>query len=385
MFGSEQGTYFKMPEALRESEKSQAYLRLLDGDLKRLLELSRQSHLEVIAQRRTPTTEATQNVFMPGDLVLVQQDVDKALPSKLSLPFTGPHEVLRQKGNDVQCLHLATHQVTEYPVTRVKIFHGTLEEAKRSAEEDYDQSQVRAITAWKGNPLVKTTMSFRVEFADGDVIWLLYSQDLDETEAFGKYTASLPMQEHLSYGPTRAKELLAELRRAAIQGYAVGEILYVDIRCYSTAWYDEELTFLEDRYDKTYVVQYEVTGVTPRVLKAYCPNYDEVREATTGTTKLDAYWCYTYGRTAELGEGMILVTPEMCLRNPALISPDVGTRERVLRHHFPEHYRASVEKKKGRGKKTDVAGAQDSTAKASEEEGESPQEEEESYKGGDPC
>ena len=46
--------------------------------------------------------------------------------------------MLRQKGNDFQCRHLATHQVAEYPVTHVKIFHGTLEEAKRSAEEDYD-------------------------------------------------------------------------------------------------------------------------------------------------------------------------------------------------------------------------------------------------------
>ena len=30
MFGSEQGTYFKLPPALREGEKSQAYLRLLN-------------------------------------------------------------------------------------------------------------------------------------------------------------------------------------------------------------------------------------------------------------------------------------------------------------------------------------------------------------------
>ena len=176
------------------------------------------------------------------------------------------------------------------------------------------------------------------------------------------------MLEHLSYGPKRAKEFLAELRRTTVQGYAVGDILYVDIRCYSTAWYDEELTFLEDRYDKVYVVLYEITGVTPKVLKAYCPTYDEVWEATTGTTKLDAYWCYTYGRTTELGEDMVLVTPEMCLRYPALISPDVGTRERVLRHHFPERYQASVERKKGRGKKTDVAGVQDSTAKSSVQE-----------------
>ena len=242
MFGSEQGTYFKLPPALCESEKSHVYLRLLDEDLQRLLELSRQAHLEVIAKRRTPVTEATQNIYSPGDLVLVQRDLDKPLPTKLSLPFVGPHEVLSHEGNTVKCRHLGTHQVTDYPSYRVKIFHGSLEDAKKSAEEDYDQSLVRAITAWKGDPMVKTTMSFRVEFADGDVVWLPYSKDLDETQAFGEYTKSLPALEHLSCGPKRAKEWLTEMKRATISGYKVGAELYVDIRTYGTGWYDNEST-----------------------------------------------------------------------------------------------------------------------------------------------
>ena len=65
---------------------------------------------------------------------------------------------------------------------------------------------------------------------------------------------------------------------------------------------------------------------------------------------------------------MVLVTPEMCLRYTAPISPDVGTRKRVLRHRFLELYKASVERKKGRGKKTDVAGAHYFAAKSSVEE-----------------
>ena len=54
--------------------------------------------------------------------------------------------------------------MSDNPVTRVKIFHGSLEDSKKAVEEDYDQSQVRAFTAWKDDPSVKTTMSFRVEF-----------------------------------------------------------------------------------------------------------------------------------------------------------------------------------------------------------------------------
>ena len=303
---------------------------------------------------------------MPGDLVLVQRDLDKPLPSKLSLPFIGPHEVLGHEGNTVRCRHLATHQVTDYPVTRVKIFHGTLEDAKKAAEEDYDQSQVKAITAWKGDPRLKTSMSFRVEFADGDIIWLPYSKDLDQTEAYGKYTASLPVLEHLSYGPKRAKEWLAEIKRAKISGYSVGDELYVDIRCYGPAWYDTELECLEDRYDKTYVVLYQVTAVYPRYLAAYCPVYDEIWSYATGPSKLDAYWCYCYGRTTKLRENMVLITPELCRKYPVLISPDVGTRERVLRYHFPEMYKSSGEKRKGGRKKTGVANPRDVAARTSE-------------------
>ena len=353
MFGSEAGTYLRLPERLREGEKSHTYLRLLDEDLQRLAEISREAHREVVAKRRTPVSEATQNVYMPGELVLVQRDLDKPLPSKLSLPFVGPHEVLQQEGNTVRCRHLATHQVMDYPVTRVKIFHVALEEAKRAAAEDFDQSQVRAITGWKGDPFTKTTMSFRVEFEDGDVVWLPYSRDLDQTQAFGAYTAALPALEHLSFGPKRAKEWLSEIRRSTIRGYSVGDTLYVDIRCYSTGWYDEELTFLEDRYDKVYAVAYQVTAVHSRYLKAYCAVYDELWQASTGPGKLDAYWCYVYGRAKELTDAMTLVTPELCRRYPALISPDLGTRQRVLALHFPELADPTAGRRK-EGKKTGV-------------------------------
>ena len=155
--------------------------------------------------------------------------------------------------------------------------------------------------------------------------------------------------EHLCYGPKRAKEWLAELKQASIANYEVGQELYVDIRTYGTGWYDEELTFLEDRYDKIYVVIYQVTAVYPRYIKAYCPTYDEFWQASSGLNKLDAYWCYVYDSRTKLDDTMVLVTLELCRRYPALISPDEGTRERVLLHHFPELKQALVEKKQGGG------------------------------------
>ena len=45
MFGSEAGVYFRLPEHLKLSERSHAYLELLDHDLRCLMELSKQAHL----------------------------------------------------------------------------------------------------------------------------------------------------------------------------------------------------------------------------------------------------------------------------------------------------------------------------------------------------
>ena len=168
-------TMASLPESLAESARSPEYLRLLDADLQRLSELSRRAHTKVTSSRRTAVSEATQNVYLHGELVLVQRDPDKPLPSKLTMPFSGPYEAIDQVGNDVKCRHLATHAITEFPVSRLKIFHGSRETAKASAAAEVEQSQVRAITAWRGDPLVRTTMEFRTEFMDGDVIWLPYS------------------------------------------------------------------------------------------------------------------------------------------------------------------------------------------------------------------
>ena len=343
MFGSFAGTYFRMPEHLAESARSQEYLRLLDEDLQRLSELSRKAHSKVISSRRTAVTEENRNVYLRGELVLLQRDPDKPLATKLTMPFAGPYEVVDHVGNDVKIRHLATHAISEHPVSRLKIFHGNREEGKVVAAAEVDQSQVKAITAWRGDPLVRTTMEFRVEFADGDVVWLPYSTDLDRTQAYGDYVSSLPVLSHLQFSAQVAREYLSKIRSGPIYGYSPGDKVYVDIRCYSTDWYDNVLTFLPDRYDKLYVVVYEVIAVQARFIKAYCPVYDERWEASTGPCKLGGYWCHAFGCHRVLTDAMVVVTPELCLRHPELISPDPSARQRVLDLHFPSTVLPPVE------------------------------------------
>ena len=84
--------------------------------------------------------------------------------------------------------------------------------------------------------------------------------DLDQTQAFGEYVSRIPPLKHLKFSSKSAKEFLTKKQ--------VGDKVYVDIRCYSTEWYDSVLTFLTDRYDKLNVVIYEVVAVTTHAIKA---------------------------------------------------------------------------------------------------------------------
>ena len=58
---------------------------------------------------------------------------------------------------------------------------------------------------------------------------------------------------------------------------------------------------------------------------------------------------------------MVLVTPELCCRYPTLISPNFGTRGRVLLQHFPELQKQVEMEGRGGGKKTGVVVSQAST------------------------
>ena len=70
---------------------------------------------------------------------------------------------------------------------------------------------------------MRTTMEFRTEFEDGDVVWLPYSVDLDQTQVFGEYVSKIPPLKHLEFSAKSAKEFLAKIRSQPITRYQVGD------------------------------------------------------------------------------------------------------------------------------------------------------------------
>ena len=321
MFGSEAGTYFRLPEQLPERLRAHEYLRLLDDDLRHLAELSQKAHAQVIEARRSGVTEETQNKYLPGELVLVRRDPDKPLPSKLSLPFTGPYEVLQHDGNAVRCRHLAAHHIADYPVTRLKIFHGSLEDAIQAANEDYDQTKIDRIDGWRGDPYVRTTMEFRVHFVDGDVVWLPFNPDLEATLQYGDYVNSIACLRHLTFRTAaESAKWLARKRKDPMPDLHQGMVIFVNLRWYGYAWYDN-LHCLPDRFDRSYVVEFVIRSVRPTYITAYCHVFNDEWVSPSGPTKLDSYFFFAWVHMGNLDhDTMTLITPDFCRDHPEILS-----------------------------------------------------------------
>ena len=124
----------------------------------------------MIAKRLAALPEETHNEFQEGDLVLFRLNPEQPLPTKLSSPFLGPYRAIQQCKNDVECRHLVLGTVKSFHVNRLKLFHGTEDEGYKAALLDADQHVVRQILRWKRDPLNRTSMEFKVEFEDGEIL-----------------------------------------------------------------------------------------------------------------------------------------------------------------------------------------------------------------------
>lgn len=276
-FGSADATYFRMPEeGGTDMQRIHAYIKLLNDNLRHLQDVSRQFQAKLVAERTATSIPEKQNQFQPGDLVLKQHNPDDPLPTKLSPKFLGPYEVIQQVKNDVTCRHIVLGHVKEFHVTRLKLYHGTLEEAKRVALLDNDQYVILKFTAYRGNPLQRTNVEFEIMFGDGSLVWLPWSKDLFDTIQYEEFCRSRPELFPLLFDVKTAMQKIRELNKAPITEVTPGDIAYVDLRCYGATWYAS--LPLPDLYHKYYVLEYKYTrwmGRQHLKIEAHCPVFKE--------------------------------------------------------------------------------------------------------------
>ena len=233
-FGTARRKQFEFPPGPLTAANATAYLKALDASLADVQSLVVKYQSDLV-NKRIP--DGAQNMFLPGEFVLFELPSDKPRPHKLHARYVGPYEVLTQTKNDVQVRHLSLGRVQTLYVGDLKRFRGSREAALALATTDADQHVVSAILAYRGDPLVRTSTSFLVRFADNEEIWLPWSRDLYDSEPYVNFCQSLPELKPLVSTVAAAKAWLQATNATPIPGDLPGRQAFIDIRAFGADWY----------------------------------------------------------------------------------------------------------------------------------------------------
>jgi hypothetical protein len=325
-FGDAAATYFKLPESGNVPELFNSYLSLLNDNLVAIRSLSYKYQQALIKKRSNTVTEATQNKFQPGDLVLFQLDPSKPLPSKLSPKFLGPYSVIQQIKNDVQCKHVNLGRISTLHVERLKPFFGTLEDAKTISLIDENQYIISSFMDYRGDPLLRTTLEFLILFADSSKVWLPYSKDISDTLPFEEFCRANLQLYSLLFTADAAKTWIREINRKAITEIIPGDKVYVDLRSYGASWFQNlELPF---KPGQRYVIHYEYrhfSGKLHNHIHCYNRIFDE-------DFIVDHLFVFSWGQNKLFDNlSMVLIDIPFVLAHPKVL-PDNSRQELLNRY-----------------------------------------------------
>jgi len=316
-FGSEDGTYFKLPEQGTAPEITSAWLRNLNTDLSTIRQISRR-HQEDLVRERTalnpPLTD--QNLFQPGDLILYRYPVGKSKPTKLSSPYLGPYKVIQHVKNDVEARHLSMGTIRTFHVSEVQLFAGSEDEARTLSQTDADQHQIQQFTAYIGDPSTRSTCEFEVVFADGSVLWLPWSKDLFDTVYYEDFCRLNPELYPLLFTVSDSKVRIREIRKQSISLVSPGVSVYMSLRHFSPYWYDT--LKLDDLYHVQYVIRLcytEWSNASHKTIRASIPVFGFT------TPPLDNYFVTFYGQRTSMPQGAVLVDEAFLQAHPFVKPP----------------------------------------------------------------
>jgi len=154
---------------------------------------------------------------------------------------------------------------------------------------DNNQFVIDSILAYRGNPMIRTTMEFEVKFADGSVVWLPWNKDLFDSQPYEYFCRSRSELFPIIFDLKTATKQLSILKKTLITAVKPNDIVYVDLRCYSSSWY--QTLPLPDKDHITYLIKYKYTkwlNKTHTKIQATAPLFKE-------TWSLDHLFVQFYG------------------------------------------------------------------------------------------
>jgi hypothetical protein len=235
-FGTVSDRRFDFPVQQLDSKQAHRYVRMLDDSLKSLTATA-SAFQQKLVLNRIGEKPLPQNFFQPGDLVFFRLSRDRPKPHKLHPIYLGPFEVTAQTKNDVSITHLATGKCSVAYVSDLKAFFGDRDSARALAAVDADQYLVNSITAYRGDPLQRSTMYFFVHYSDGDLLWMPWSLDLQNSAPYLDYCYSIPALLPLTFTSAKATEWLSTWRHTVISEVRPHQTVILDLRALDEEWY----------------------------------------------------------------------------------------------------------------------------------------------------
>ena len=146
----------------------------------------------------------------------------------------------------------------------LKPYFGTMEMAVKAALLDHDQFVVNKILHYTGDPSMRDTLEFYVQYADGDERWMSYSKDLFDCEAYEVYCKTRPELWFCVYTVADARKFRSKVNKEPITELHVGDTIYVDLRAIGISWYNglgkgSLNPVLPNEDENTYVLKCKVT------------------------------------------------------------------------------------------------------------------------------
>ena len=334
-FGTGDDIYLHLNPKTASKDSKIQYIKDLDMKLKTLRDASAKFQDDILMKRLKKNVKL--NRFQPGDLILktVKTPTKHWKEQKLGPKFTGPWKILKVRKNDYVCEHVVSHEESEFHVSMIKPYFGTLEMAKRVALLDRDQHVVTAVTAYTGDPFERTTCDFYVHYANGDDLWIGWSRDLAACEAFQLFCESMPELRQLMMKAAEAKAHARQLAREPITSLSIGDKIYVDLRALGATWYNKVLpnSDLDFNMFECIVDGFEpARGRQPPKVRLKCATLEIF-------LTWDNLMVTTWGQHFELRPNQTLVTVQFLLEHAPLVDTLKMAREEYSRKYHPRRRR----------------------------------------------
>ena len=320
VFGSVDAVYKDLLKDC-EGEPSHMLLKQLNENLTVLREASKKFQDQLVEERASQARLMPQNMYAPGDFVLF--DAGPKPHPKLACRHKGPMQVVHQYKNDVDCRNLISGAIKKFSVEDLELFYGSAEEAFNAAMRDQEQFMVDKILGYKGDCRKRTSMTFKVKYADGEVLDIPYTPDI-LCEAYYDFCQSKPFLFHLSLDTDMATRFIRDKRKENITSVSPGDTVYVDLRFFGDLFY--ESLQLPDWETSSYVVPftylrwYHKGGSRKKITVRF-----DLNKQLYG---FDNYMVYAWGRQWEFDESsMILVDDTITKHHPEILAVDGPTQE----------------------------------------------------------